>query len=237
MIDLVCWKLERDQTLPTIHGSVVHHPSILLSTNVVVICGASADKKLIQVKLMEKHLHKGSLEFGEINLQRDHPQNEKMPGDVKQQPSSTWSLQLQHKILEGDWIPPPHSAVIIEELSSCTSKQECSNNIKQSEEGEWILPHIAVVIEELSPCTSKQEGRDSKQCGGFLAIKELVESFKVEEEQHHKEACHKENVQLVDCASEAVLRTAESTNLRSQGDDGVTKSGKTCARDSQSWHQ
>jgi hypothetical protein len=122
--------------------------------------------------------------------------------------------------------------VIIEELSSCTSKQECSNNIKQSEEGEWILPHIAVVIEELSPCTSKQEGRDSKQCGGFLAIKELVESFKVEEEQHHKEACHKENVQLVDCASEAVLRTAESTNLRSQGDDGVTKSGKTCARDS-----
>ncbi|CAK9221561.1 unnamed protein product [Sphagnum troendelagicum] len=175
---------------------------------------------------------RSDIEFGEINLQRDHPQNEKMPGDVKQQPSSIWSLQLQHKILEGDWIPPPHSAVIIEELSSCTSKQERSNNIKQSEEGEWILPHIAVVIEELSPCTSKQEGRDSKQCGGFLAIKELVESSKVEEEQHHKEACHKENVQLVDCASEAVLRTADSTNLRSQGDDGVTKSGKTCARDS-----
>jgi hypothetical protein len=175
---------------------------------------------------------RSDLEFGETNLQRDHPQNEKMPGEVKQQPSSTWSLQLQDKILEGDWIPPPHSAVIIEELSSCTSKQECSNNSKQSDEGEWILPHIAVVIEELYPCTSKQEGRDSKQCGGLLAIKELVESSKVEEQQHHKEACHKENVQLVDCASEAVLRTAESTNLRSQGDDGVTKSGKTCARDS-----
>jgi hypothetical protein len=65
--DLVCWKLEQDQTLPPIHGSVLLHPSILLSTNVVVICGASADKKLMQVKLMEKHLHKGSRRLLQFN--------------------------------------------------------------------------------------------------------------------------------------------------------------------------